>query len=330
MELLKKLTQETAVSGSESNLFELIKAEIKDYTDEIYTDSLGNLMAHKKGDGKKLLFAAHIDEIGVMVNYIDDNGFVRFAPVGGVNLNAALYQRVVFENGTVGTVCFEEKTDIKKDLKVSTMYIDIGASSKEEASGLVSAGDTASFTGDFVERKNTVVSKGLDNRAGVYILIEAIKKIDSSPFDLYFLFSSQEELGMRGAKTAAYNVEPDYAISVDVTDTGDTPNCNLMNVRLGSGAAIKIMDKSVITHKGLRDALEKCAKENDIPYQFEILNFGGTDAGAMQLIKSGIKAGAISIPVRYIHTPAETLDIRDLSACISLVSEFSKKDFILD
>ena len=330
MELLKKLTQTTAVSGSENNLFELIKSEIANYVDEVSTDALGNILAHKKGDGKKLLFSAHVDEIGVMANYIDDNGFVRFAPVGGVNLNSALYQRVVFENGTVGTVCFEQKSDLKKDLKVSTMYIDIGADSKEEASRLVSPGDTASFAGDFVLRQKTVVSKGLDNRAGVYILIEAIKQIKTSPFDLYFLFSSQEELGMRGAKTATYSIEPDCAISIDVTDTGDTPGCNIMDVKLGGGAAIKIMDKSVITHKGLRNSIEKCAKENMIPYQFEILTFGGTDAGAMQLVKSGTKAGAISLPVRYIHTPCETANTSDIAACVSLVSEFSKKDFILD
>ena len=135
---------------------------------------------------------------------------------------------------------------------------------------------------------------------------------------------------MRGAKTATYNIEPDYAISIDITATGDTPNCTTMDVKLAGGAAIKIMDKSVITHKGLRDAIERCAKENSIPYQFEILTFGGTDAGAMQLVKSGTKAGAISIPVRYIHTPVETLNTDDLASCVSLISEFSKKDFILD
>ncbi len=330
MNLLKELTQTVAVSGSENNLFELIKSEIKDFVDDIYSDSLGNLIAHKRGEGKKLLFAAHTDEIGIMANYIDDNGFVRFAPVGGLNLNSALFQRVVFENGTIGTVCLESKCDVKKDLKISTMYIDIGAKNKEEAQKLVSAGDTASFVGEFVKRSTTVVSKGLDNRAGVYILIEAIKQINHSPFDLYFVFSSQEELGMRGSRTATYNIEPDYAISLDVTDTGDTPNCKTMDVKLCGGAAIKIMDNSVITNRDVRNAIEKCAKESSIPYQFEILTFGGTDAGAMQLVKSGTKAGAISLPVRYIHTPCETADIGDITACITLVSEFSKKDFILD
>lgn len=329
MELLKQLTQITAVSGSENNLFDLIQREIKPCVDELYTDAMGNLIAHKKGSGKKILFAAHTDEIGVMANYIDDNGFVRFSPVGGVDLYAALYQRVVFANGTVGTVCFESKSDVKKDLKVGTMYIDIGADSKEAALKLVSPGDTAAFVGDFVRRENTVVSKALDNRAGVYILIEAIKRLKSSSQDLYFVFSSQEEIGLRGARTAAYTIEPDVAIAVDVTDTGDTPGCETMEVKLGGGAAIKIMDKSVITHKGLRDLLVRCAEEHSIPYQFEILTFGGTDAGAMQTVKSGAATGAISLPLRYIHSSAETANISDFEACISLVCEFAKKDFIL-
>lgn len=330
MELLKKLTQVSAVSGSENNIFSLIKSELEPYADEIYTDALNNIIVRKKGYGKKLMFSAHTDEIGLMANYIDDNGFVRFALVGGVDVYTSLYQRVVFHNGTVGTVCFENKTDIKKDLKPQNMYIDIGASSKEEALAMISPGDTASFTGDFCDRGDTVVSKALDNRAGVYILMEVIKKLERSPFDLYFVFSSQEEIGLRGARAATYDIEPDVAIAVDVTDTGDTPGCETLDVKLGGGAAIKIMDKSVITDKGLRDALIDCAKEKDIPYQFEILTFGGTDAGAMQTVKSGTLTGAISLPIRYVHTPCETANKKDIEACISLVHDFCRKDFIFE
>jgi len=149
--------------------------------------------------------------------------------------------------------------------------------------------------------------------------------LNRSSQDLYFVFSSQEEIGLRGARTAAYTIEPDVAIAVDVTDTGDTPGCESMEVKLGGGAAIKIMDKSVITHKGVRDLLVRCAQEHSIPYQFEILTFGGTDAGAMQTVKSGAATGAISLPLRYIHSPAETASISDFEACISLVCEFAKK-----
>ncbi len=328
MELLKQLTQATAVSGSENAVISIIKNEIKDFVDEMYTDSLGNLIARKQGNGKKLLFSAHTDEIGLMANYIDDNGFVYFSPVGGVDVYASLYQRVVFENGVCGTVCFENKTDVKKDLKESVMYIDIGAKNKDEALKLISYGDTASFVGEYHETEKQVVSKALDNRAGVYILIESIKRIRTSPYDLYFLFSSQEEIGLRGAKVAAYSIEPDIAVSVDVTDTGDTPGCEVSEVKIGNGAAIKIMDKSVITHKAYRDFMTNCAIDADISYQFEILNFGGTDAGAMQTVKSGAITGAISLPVRYIHTTCERADKNDIKSCVKLVCEISKKDFI--
>ena len=330
MELLKKLTSVSAVSGSENILYDLIKSELGDYSDEIYTDALNNIVVHKKGYGKKIMFSAHTDEIGLMANYIDDNGFIRFALVGGVDVYTALYQRVKFQNGTIGTVCFENKTDIKKDLKPQNMYIDIGVSSKEEALSKITLGDTASFEGEFCDRGQTVVSKALDNRSGVYILINAIKKLERSPFDLYFVFSSQEEIGLRGARAAAYHIEPDVAIAVDVTDTGDTPGCETLDVKLGGGAAIKIMDKSVITDRALREAMVQCAKENDIPYQFEILTFGGTDAGAMQTVKDGAITGAISLPVRYVHTPSETADKGDIESCINLVYNFCRKDFIFD
>lgn len=328
MQLLNKLTQISGVSANEDKISQLIINEIKDYCDEYYTDNLGNLIVHKNGDGKKVLISAHMDEIGLMANYIDDKGFVRFASVGGVDVYTALYQRVVFSNGVEGCVCHESKTDLKKDLKFTNMYIDIGASSKSEAEAKILMGDVAVFKGDFSVIGSKVVSKALDNRLGVYALIETIKKISSNTLDLYFLFSVQEEIGLKGAMAASYSIKPDIAISVDVTDTGDTPGCETMDIKLGDGVAIKIMDKSVITHKGLRDFLTRTAKDNSIAHQFEILSFGGTDAGAMQTAGSGAVTGALSIPVRYIHTPCETASVSDIEACIKLLCEFCKKDFI--
>lgn len=329
MELLKRLTQCSAVSGSEEHIVSIIKDEISDYVDETYTDNLGNLIAHKKGDGKRVLFAAHTDEIGIMANYIDDCGYIRFACVGKVNLYAALYQRVKFSSDVYGVVCCDAKHDIKNGLKTKDMYIDIGASSKEEALSMVSPGDTASFCGDFRISGDKIISKALDNRAGVYSLVQAIKRINYNSFDLYFVFSSQKELGLRGVKPAVYNINPDIAISVDVTDTGDTPNCEIMDTKLGGGVAVKIMDKSVITHKGLRNAICQIAQESGIDYQYEILTFGDNDAGAMQTIRGGAVTGALSVPVRYIHTPCETAHTSDINACINLICEICKKDFIL-
>jgi len=330
MELLKKLTSANAVSGSENSVHALITKEVSPYVDEIYTDSLGNLIAHKKANGKKLMLSAHVDEIGLMANYIDENGFVRFSPVGGVDIYASLYQRVVFENGTVGVVSFENKSDVKKDLIISTMYIDIGASDKETAMKMVQPGDTAAFFGEFRKCGANIISKALDNRSGVYILIEALKKISLSPFDLYFVFTSQEEIGLKGARTAAYSIEPDAAIAVDVTSTGDTPGCETMDVSIGKGAAIKIMDKSLIAHKSVREGMQRCARKNCIPFQHEILSYGGTDAGAMQTSKGGCLTGAVSLPVRYVHTPCEMADENDINACISLVAELCKVDHFFE
>lgn len=323
MQNLQKLINAYGISGDEGEISQLISDLVKDYADEIYKDVLGNLVVHKKGDGKKVMFAAHMDEIGIMVTYIDDLGFLRFGMVGGVDKYNCLYQRVKFKNGVVGVVGYEEKVKEIKDIKVSNLYIDIGAKSKEEAEKLVKIGDTATFIGDLVTQGERIIAHALDNRLGVYVLIEAIKRIKNNKNDLYFVFTVQEEVGLRGAKTSAFSIDPDYAIAVDVTDTGDTPESNLMAVTLGGGAAIKIKDSSVLCNKDVKDALVECAQTNDIKYQFEVLEAGGTDAGAIHLTKSGIKTGAVSIPVRYIHTPCELADINDVENAIRLIVNIS-------
>ncbi len=318
MELLKKLTQTGAASGSESAISDVIKNEIKDYADEIYEDTLGNLIARKKGTKKKIMLAAHMDEIGVIITYIEENGFIRFSNVGGLYQKELLGRRVVFKNNIVGVIYTENEN---KDLKAQKMYIDIGVCSKEEVMELLDIGDTGVFEGSFQTRNDRVISKALDNRAGCYALIEAMKKTKSDN-DIYFVFTSQEEVGLRGARTAAYSISPDAAIAVDVTDTGDTPNCDKMAVSLGKGAAIKVMDRSVICHREVRNALIELAKNNKIPYQLENLTDGGTDAGAIHITKDGIKTGGISIPTRYIHSPSEMADINDIQAVIDLVVAF--------
>ena len=328
MELLNKLTQAFATSGSEEQLAEIIKNEIRDYVDEVYTDALGNIVAHKKGNGKKFMIASHIDEIGIMVTFIEKNGFLRFAPVGGVDANTLINRRVVFQNGTVGVVSYEGNIDIKKELNFSKMYIDICASDAEDAKTKVNIGDTAVFEGSFVQNGNYVISKALDNRAGVYALVNVVKKATAPVFDMYYVFTTQEEIGLRGAKASAFSINPDYALSIDVTATGDTPNCPVSCVKLGDGACIKIMDKSVISSPIIRRALEECASENNICYQNEILSFGGTDAGAIQTVCDGVVTGAISVPVRYIHTPCETANMSDIKGCIDLTVKFISKDYI--
>lgn len=321
MELLKRLTACDAPSGCEKGITNLIKTEVEGFADEVYTDALGNLIVHKKGSGKKLMFAAHCDEIGIIVTFIDDKGFLRFADVGGLYLRNLVNRKVRFENGIIGVIGTEEENEKRS---MSKMYIDIGAGSREEAEKLVSVGDAAVFVGDFFVQGSNVISKALDNRAGCYVLIEALKRVKSEN-DLYFVFTTQEEVGLRGARTAAYAINPDYALSVDITDTGDTPKCPKMAVKLGEGAAIKVMDYSVITSREVRETLIELAKGNDVKYQLEIMTEGGTDAGVIHFTRGGIKTGGISIPTRYIHSPSEMISINDLNSCIELLVLFAEK-----
>lgn len=321
MELLKELTEAFGASGREDDIRAVITKHAAAYADEITTDALGNLIVHKKGTGKKLMLSAHMDEIGIVVTFIDDNGYLRFSQVGGLNRKDILYSRVCFENGIVGVIGSEADN---KDRMISKMYIDIGAASKEEAQKLVGIGDMAAFEGRFAVCGKRVVSKALDNRAGCYVLLEVLKKVKSDN-DLYFAFTAQEEVGLRGAKCAAFGIYPDYAVAVDVTDTGDTPECEEMAVKLGKGAAVKVMDRSVICNGEVRTMLFECAKNNDIPYQAEVMTDGGTDAGAISLSRDGIKTGGVSIPTRYIHSPSEMAEISDIEACIDLLCEFCKR-----
>lgn len=325
MELLEKLTQVYSPSGNEARVRAIIENEIKSYVDEMYTDSLGNLIARKKGAGKKLMLCAHMDEIGIIVTYIEENGFLRFAPVGGIPPYCSLFQSVEFENGTKGVIGYEEKIDLKTELNISKMYIDIGAKDAKEAEEIVSIGDSAVFCGQFIKNGKNVFSKAMDNRAGVYVLINVIKNIKPCENDLYFVFSVQEELGLRGAKACANAINPEMAVCIDVTDTGDTPNCNRMAVKLGEGACIKFMDSSVITHKLVNDALKLAAKTAKVKVQHEVLTFGGTDAGAIHTSGIGVMTGAISIPTRYIHTPRECVNTDDLNGAISIITEFANK-----
>jgi len=320
MEILKKLTQSDAPSGNENTITELIKSMTHEYADEMFTDVMGNLIVHKKGNGNKVMFAAHADEIGIVITYIEENGFLRFSDVGGLytkNLNG---RKVRFLNGVVGVISFEKDNDKNR---LAKMYVDIGATSAEAAQKLVSVGDMAVFVGEFYRQGDRIISKALDNRAGCYVLIETIKRVKSDN-DLYFCFTSQEEVGLRGARTCAYSINADFAIAIDVTDVGDTPNCPKNACKLGSGAAIKVMDYSVICSPQIREKLVALAKANNIKYQLEVMTEGGTDAGVMLIAREGVLTGGISIPTRYIHSPSEMIDVNDLQNCIQLATLFAE------
>lgn len=323
-ETLKLVTQVFGVSGNEDEIRETITNEIKKHVDDIRVDAMGNLIAVKRGKKKKIMLAAHMDEIGIIATFIDDNGFIRFSNIGGVSQLTALGQRVRFRNGTIGTVSKEEKLEDIRGLKLAKMYIDIGCKTREEAEKLVKIGDAANFTGDFTVQGDCAISKAMDDRSGCAVLIELIKSLPKTDNEIYFVFTTQEEVGLRGAKTAAFGIMPDCAIALDVTLTGDTPECDKREVKLGGGPAIKVKDSSYLAHPAIRRELEYLAAENGIPYTLELLDRGGSDPGAIQTTGMGVPCGGISIPCRYVHSPAEMVSLEDLENCVKLTSLFIK------
>lgn len=320
-ELLKKIVTVYGPSSREHLIREVISDEIKEHVDELFTDALGNLIAHKKGPGKKVMISAHMDQIGLIVTDIDKEGFLRFGNIGGISPAVTFSQRVIFENGMVGAIFSEPIDDLSK-LKLEDMYIDIGSKSKEEAEKVVSIGDICVYHPEFSENANVVFTPYLDDRVGCFVAVEALKSIQKSENDLYFVFSVQEEVGLRGAKTAAYGVDPDFGIAVDVTINGDTPKAKRFAVGLHKGAAIKVKDNSVISHPIVRERLVHLAKEKGIPYQMEVLEFGGTDSGAIHMNKTGVPSGVISIPTRYVHSTIEMASKEDITSCISLLKAY--------
>jgi endoglucanase len=265
-----------------------------------------------------------MDEIGVIVTHIDESGFLRFSSVGGVFTGHIPYQRVIFENGTMGLIGVETKPETPRPPGFENMFIDIGAKDKKSAENLVQIGDIASFYQQAIFQNRRISAKALDDRIGCYCLIEAAKNIKNNKSDLYFVFSVQEEVGLRGARTGAYGISPKYAIAVDVTLTGDTPESPKMAVSIGKGVAIKIKDSSFIANPIIKDKLIAYAEEINIPYQLEILERGTTDAAIIQIIKEGITSGVLSIPTRYVHSVNEVCDLADIDAAIKLLTRIGE------
>lgn len=320
IELLKKIIGAYGPSGREDEVRNVIKEEIEPYVDEIRVDNMGNLICRKNGGGKKLMIAAHMDEIGVIATHIDEKGFIRFANIGGVSPANCVNRGIRFENGVQGVISYESK-NLPKDCGIDKMYIDIGAKDKSEAEDKVRIGDIAVFEGNFKIMGRRAASKTMDDRVCCYALIEAVKAAKSCPNDFYAVFTTQEELGMRGAKVAAYSVEPDMGIAVDVSGVGDTPESKIVDLALGKGPSIKIRDNSYIIHPAAREFMFKCAKEAGIPYQVEAASFGGTDTGAIMLTGAGVPAATTSIPCRYIHSPQETVDLDDVENEIKFLAK---------
>jgi len=327
-ELTKRICNPYSPSGDEALIAEVISKELEGLGLEIRLDPLGNLIAHKKGSGPKVMLAAHMDEIGVIVTHIDDKGFLRFAPIGGHRPANLLSQRCHFANGTIG-VFDSEPIEANQQMEISKMYIDIGCYSREEALTKVKVGDQAAYYGECLDLGNVMVSKSLDDRIACVVLIAVLKELQGKQLnnDCYFVFTVQEEVGLRGARTSAYAIDPDYGIAVDVTPTGDTPKARVMEVSLGKGPTVKVKDSSVICHPKVRRFMAEVAEKHGIPYQLEVLEAGGTDSGAIHLTRAGVPSGVMSIPWRHGHAASEMVDINDVANGIKLLSAILQSKF---
>ncbi len=323
--LLGQLTAAHGVSGDEGEIRSLLASLAEPYCDEIYTDVMGNLIAHKKGPGPRLMLAAHMDSVGVIATHIDKEGYVQFANLGGLAVSDLLGQRFRFRGGAAALCCANE--DKLPSPKRGDLYLDLGAADEAEARRLIQAGDTAAFAPSLVRMgEHRVCGNYLDNRAGCLVLLQAMARVAQPANDLCFVFTVQEEVGTRGAQPAAFALEPDYGLAVDVTCPDDVPGSQHEGTAaLGKGAAIKVMDRSVLCHPQMVQLLRDLAREGEIPCQSDLLTCGGTDGGPIRASRGGVVTGGVSIPCRYTHTSGELCDLRDIDACVRLVAALCER-----
>jgi len=334
-ELLKKLAEAHGVSGYESKIGEIVEAEIKPYVDEIRTDGLGNLIATRKGKKPSVMIAAHLDEIGLMVKLIEDEGFLRFSTIGGWFDQTLLNQRVVLHSenevkayGVIGSKPPHKmkKEEREKAIKSEDMFIDVGARGKEEVEQMgISIGTTVTVDRHFVDLKNERVScKAFDNRSGVAIMVEALKRANTD-FEVYAVGTVQEEVGLKGARTAAFGLNPNVALAVDTDIAGGHPGIEKKDttVEMDKGPVITVSDASgrgIITPPSVLKWLKETATKHNIDYQLSVSEGGTTDATSIHLTRSGIPTGVIGVPTRYIHSPVELLSLKDLDKCAELAA----------
>ena len=331
--LLKKLSDAHGISGYEDEVREIVKAELEDVVDEIRIDRMGNLICVKNGGEFKEMIAAHMDEIGFMVKHIDDKGFIRFTPIGGWFDQIALGQRVILHGnkgkvyGVIGSKPphLMKGDERKKAIELKDMFIDVGASSKDEVLDMgVEVGTPITIDRELVTLGKRVTGKALDNRAGLAMMILALKETKSDA-TIFAVGTVQEEVGLKGAKVSAFAIEPDVAIATDVCIATDYPGTESahMDVELGKGPAITIADASgrgLIASRKVLEWLRSTAEKYEIPYQLEVAEGGTTDATAIHLTKEGIPTGVISVPARYIHSPVEVIDVEDLKNGAKLIA----------
>jgi len=342
IDLLRKLSNAFGVSGFEDEVREMIQSLVAPHVDEVKIDALGNILAIRKSanpDAKTLMLDAHTDEIGFIVKWIEKDGFLRFAPLGGWDPRIVPGHRVVIQTrsgkmqtGVIGTAPphILSADERKSLIPIEKMFIDIGASSVEEAKEMgVHIGDPLTIHYPFQEIKDGYVTgKAFDDRAGCAVLIETAERTAGQDLgvNIVFAFVFGEEVGLRGARTAAFQIEPDLAIAVEGTIGADMPGVpeNSQPVRLGQGPALSIADRSIVVSRKVLHAMEAIADSAGIPYQYKLPTYGGTDAGAIHLTRGGVLAGIVSVPCRYIHSPISTLRIEDFELTSRYVTELVK------
>ncbi len=332
MELLRKLSEAHGVPGYEEEVRALLREELERVCDSVEVDALGNLIAKKGSGERRVMLAAHMDEIGLMVKHVDTKGYLRFMPLGGVVEQCLLNQRVLVHTsrgavrGVIGSkpphLLKEEER--KKPVKLEDMFIDVGAGSAEEAEKLgIRVGDFVTFERSFAELGGELVTgKAFDDRVGCWALVEVLKRIEIDA-QVYAVATVQEEVGLKGARTAAYRVEPDIAIVLETTSAGDFPGVKEeeCRVKLGSGVVVTVADaggRGLITHPRVRELLVGTAEEEGIEYQLEVVERGTTDATSIHLTKTGVPAGVLSVPARYLHSPVEVASRKDMRLAVEL------------
>jgi endoglucanase len=319
-QLIQKLTETFSPSGYETDIREVIRKEIKPSANEIRVDAMGNLVARKGSKSKsglRVMVAGHMDEIGLMATHIDANGFIRFTGLGGIRLTMLTGSRVRFMDSIPGVIGTDRLTDMTKAPTLEQCFIDVGASSLKDCP--VQVGDVCAFDRPFVDLGTRLIAKSMDDRIGCAVMIEAMRTLKTSPHELYFVFTTQEEVGLRGATTSAFGVDPDLGLSLDVTATGDTPKGSHMEVGLGKGPAVKVKDGGMLADPRIVKWMVRTAEKAGIPYQREILEGGTTDARAIQVARAGVPAGCLSVPTRYVHSPSEMVDTADVENSVKLL-----------
>ena len=331
LSLLKKLCISNGISGDEGNIRQIIIEEIKDYATEITVDNLGNVIVFKKGKERpknKLMISAHLDEVGFIVTHISSDGMIHFESVGGIDRRVVVGDNVLINNKVKGVIGIKpihlcSNNEQKAIPTFEEMYIDIGAENKEDALNVVSLGDSITFNSDYFENDYTIQSKALDDRLGCFLMVEMIKK--DLPYDMYFTFVVQEEVGLRGAKVASYTVNPDFAIVLESTTAADIPNVSEGKeiCKFNQGAVISYMDRSTIYDKGLIKKCQEIASNNNYKLQFKTGVAGGNDAGIIHKSRSGVRTLAISIPCRYLHSQRCMISKEDINSVYNLAYDLS-------